>query len=93
MGSPLSSQRFSHWLCVALCFAYKSSGKPAPQGISGHSTRVLAASTGILSGVSVDDICKMVSLVLPSLFVRDCLKDMSSTSFAHSILSTFEEPT
>lgn len=91
MGSPLSSQRLSHWLCKAIYFSYESSGKPVSQGIGGHSTRGLAASAAILTGVSIGDICKIASWILPSPYVRYYLKDMSSTSFVHSILSTFEE--
>ncbi len=86
-GLPLSKQRLSHWLCEAIGLAYESMRCPVPPGIRAHSTRGVAASAAILRGVGVEEICEAASWSSPSPFVRYYLLDVSSSSFAHSVLS------
>ena len=87
LGQALSSQRLSHWLCDCITSAYESAGGVAPEGLRAHSTRGLAASTALLRGVCVQDICTAASWASPSSFVQAYLRDTSAGSLSRSVLS------
>ena len=87
LGRALSSQRLSHWLCECIALAYESAGGVAPEGLRAHSTRGIAASTALLRGVCVQDICTAASWSTPSTFVQAYLRDTSAGSLSRSVLS------
>lgn len=87
-GRALSKQRLSRWICEGVCLAYSQQGLAPPLGVKAHSTRGVAASTALLSGVSVEDICAAASWSSPDPFVRFYMLDMSRGSFGHSVLES-----
>ena len=91
VGSALSAQRLSHWLCEAISQAYSASGVEPPGGVRGHSTRGVASSTALHGGLSVADICAAASWASPCSFVRFYLRDASSFSMTHSVLNVLSE--
>lgn len=93
LGRPLSKQRLSHWLCEGIETAYEAAGRTMPHGVRAHSTRGVAASTALLRGIGVEDICAAASWSSPSPFIRFYLLDMSSNSLARSVLSVVEDRT
>ncbi|KAK7910458.1 hypothetical protein WMY93_015142 [Mugilogobius chulae] len=84
-GAPLSSQRLAHWICRAVHMAYEAQGQLPPAGLRAHSTRSVAASTALLRGVSVEDICLAASWSSSSTFVQSYLLDVATGSVAHSV--------
>uniref|UniRef100_A0AAV2LS23 Tyr recombinase domain-containing protein n=1 Tax=Knipowitschia caucasica TaxID=637954 RepID=A0AAV2LS23_KNICA len=86
-GAPLSAQRLAHWVATAVRRAYQSQGLAPPVGFRSHSTRGMAASTALLRGASVEDVCRAASWASSSSFVRSYLLDVSDRSVAHSVLS------
>ena len=69
-GSALSKQRLSHWIVDTIEHAYRTSARPPPSGVRGHSTRGVAASWAALRGVPLDVICAAASWASPSTFTR-----------------------
>ena len=86
-GTALSKQRLSHWIVDAITMAYSAAGKPPPTGIKAHSTRGVASSRALLSGVSVGDMCAVASWSNHHTFVKYYSLDMGGTAFAHAVLS------
>uniref|UniRef100_A0AAV2LM58 Tyr recombinase domain-containing protein n=1 Tax=Knipowitschia caucasica TaxID=637954 RepID=A0AAV2LM58_KNICA len=86
-GAPLSAQRLAHWVATAVRRAYQAQGLAPPVGFRSHSTRGMAASTALLRGASVEDVCRAASWASSSSFVRSYLSDVSDRSVAHSVLS------
>ena len=87
-GRALSKQRFSRWVCEGVCLAYSRQGLAPPLGVKAHSTRSVAASTALLKGVSVEDICAAASWSSPGPFVRFYMLDMSRGSLGNSVLES-----
>ncbi len=52
-GSPASKQRISKWMVEAISLAYESAGQPSPMAVRSHSTRSMAASKALISGVAL----------------------------------------
>uniref|UniRef100_A0AAV2IU46 ribonuclease H n=1 Tax=Knipowitschia caucasica TaxID=637954 RepID=A0AAV2IU46_KNICA len=79
-GAPLSAQRLAHWVATAVRRAYQAQGLAPPVGFRSHSTRGMAASTALLRGASVEDVCRAASWASSSSFVRSYLSDVSDRS-------------
>ncbi|XDV39759.1 hypothetical protein PO909_008949 [Leuciscus waleckii] len=69
-GLPASKQTVSEWIVEAISLAYESSGQPCPLEVRAHSTRSMAASKALLSGVSLQDVCDAAGWSSPLTFVR-----------------------
>ena len=69
-GLPASKQTISKWIVEAISLAYESSGQPCPLVVRAHSTRSMAASKALLSGVSLQEVCDTVGWFSPLTFVR-----------------------
>ena len=88
VGSPLSKQRLSHWLCEGIVHAYEAAGRPTPGSVRAHSTRGMAASAALFGGVPVADICAATPWATPSPFIHYFLLDMAPVSSASSVLGS-----
>ncbi len=58
-GSPASKQRMSKWVVEAISLAYESAGKPSPMAVRSNSTRSMAASKALISGVALQEVLLM----------------------------------
>jgi hypothetical protein len=47
----------SKWVVEAISLAYESAGQPSPLAVRARSTRSMAASKALLSGVSLSEVC------------------------------------
>ncbi len=56
-GSPASKQRMIKWVIEAISLAYESTGQPSPMAVRSHSTRNMAASKALISGVALQEVC------------------------------------
>ncbi len=56
-GSPAFKQRMSKWVVEAISLAYKSAGQPSPMDVQSHSTKSMAASKALISGVALQEVC------------------------------------
>ncbi len=56
-GSSASKQRMSKWVVEAISLTYKSAGQPSPMAVQSHSTRSMAASKALISGVALQEVC------------------------------------
>ena len=65
-----------------------STETPLSRAVKAHSTRSVAASTALLKGVSVEDICAAASWSSPGPFVRFYMLDMSRGSLGNSVLES-----
>ncbi len=74
-GSPASKQRMSKWVIVAISLAYESVGQPRRP----HSTRSMAASKALISGVAFQKVCDAAGLSSPHTFIRFYSLDLDST--------------
>ncbi len=54
-GSPASKQRMSKWVVEAISLAYESASQPSPMAVRSHSTRSMAASKALISGVALQE--------------------------------------
>ena len=88
VGQKVSSQTVMHWLCEGITLAYTGAGMGPPGKVKGHSTRAIGASAALFKGTTVGDICAAATWSSPSPFQRFYLRDMASTSVAHSVLAT-----
>lgn len=86
-GCPASKQRMSKWVVEAISLAYGSAHQPSPLAVRAHSTRSMAASTALLSGVSLQDVCDAAGWSSPHTFVRFYSLDLSSTPGAQVLSS------
>jgi len=68
-GSSASKKRMSKWVVEAFSLAYESTGQPSPLAVQSHSTRSMAASKALLSGVPLQDICDAAGWSSPHTFV------------------------
>ena len=71
----------------AISLAYESAGQPSPLAVRAHSTRSMAASKALLSGVSLHDVCDAAGWSSPHTFVRFYDLDFSSTPGAQVLSS------
>ncbi len=55
-GSPASKQRMSKWVVEAISLAYESAGQPSPMAVQSHTTRSMAASKALISGVALQEV-------------------------------------
>ncbi|XP_067247019.1 uncharacterized protein [Chanodichthys erythropterus] len=78
-GGPASKQRMSKWVVEAISLAYKAVGHPCPLAICAHSTRGMAASKALMSGVSLDDICGAAGWSSQHTFIRFYNLDVNYT--------------
>ena len=60
----------SKWVVEAISLAYEAAGQPSPLAVRAHSTRSMAASKALLSGVSLHYICDAAGWSSPHTFVR-----------------------
>ncbi len=74
-GSPASKQRMSKWVVVAISPAYESVGQPRRP----HSTRSMAASKALISGVAFQKVCDAAGLSSSHTFIRFYSLDLDST--------------
>ncbi|CAM4528872.1 unnamed protein product [Leuciscus chuanchicus] len=70
-GGPVSKQRMSKWVVEAISLAYEAAGQPSPMAVRSHSTRSMAASKALISGVSLQDVCDAAGWSSPHTFVRN----------------------
>ncbi len=56
-GSPASKQRMIKWVIEAISLAYELTGQPSPMAVRSHSTRNMAASKALISGVALQEVC------------------------------------
>ncbi|KAK9957703.1 hypothetical protein ABG768_011926 [Culter alburnus] len=78
-GGPASKQRMSKWVVEAITLAYDAAGQPSPLNVRAHSTRGMAASKALMSGVPIGDICDAAGWSCQHTFVRFYNLDVSST--------------
>ncbi|CAM4724403.1 unnamed protein product [Leuciscus chuanchicus] len=72
-GGPVSKQRMSKWVVEAISLAYEAAGQPSPLAVRSHSTRSMAASKALISGVSLQDVCDAAGWSSPHTFVSENL--------------------
>ncbi|XDV26734.1 hypothetical protein PO909_030369 [Leuciscus waleckii] len=78
-GGPVSKQRMSKWVVEAFSLAYEAAGQPSPLAVRSHSTRSMAASKALISGLSLQDVCDAAGWSSPHTFVRFYSLDLDST--------------
>ncbi len=78
-GSPVSKQRMSKWVVEAISLAYESAGQPSPLAVRSHSTRSMAVSKALISGVSLQEVCDAAGWSSLHTFVRFYSLDLDST--------------
>ncbi|CAM4733226.1 unnamed protein product [Leuciscus chuanchicus] len=78
-GGPVSKKRMSKWVVEAISLAYEAAGQPSPLAVWSHSTRSMAASKALKSGVSLQDVCDAAGWSSPHTFVRFYSLDLDST--------------
>ncbi len=69
-GYPASKQKMSKWVVEAISLAYESAGQPSPMAVRSYSTRSMAASKALISGVALQEVCDAVGWSSPHTFVR-----------------------
>ncbi len=78
-GSPASKQRMSKWVVEAISLAYESAGQPSPMAVQSHSTRSMAASKALISGVALQEVCDAACWSSPHKFFRFYSLDLDLT--------------
>ncbi len=68
-GSPASKQRMSKWVVEAISLAYESAVQPSPMAVRSHSTRSMAASKALISGVALQEVCDAAGWSSPHTFI------------------------
>lgn len=69
-GLPRGEDLISKWIAEAISLAYESSGQPCPSVVRAHSTRSMAASKALVSGVSLQEVSDAAGWSSPLTFVR-----------------------
>ncbi len=69
-GLATSKQRISHWVRDAISLAYEVQSLPLPLSLQAHSTRSVASSQALFTGVPLEDICVAAGWSSPHTFVR-----------------------
>ncbi|XP_049341328.1 uncharacterized protein LOC125805033 [Astyanax mexicanus] len=86
-GRAITKQRLSHWISEAIALAYTSKGLAVPPGIRAHSTRGIATSWAVFSGLSIQEVCAAASWSSPHTFTRFYKLDITAPTIAHAVLS------
>ncbi|CAM4662369.1 unnamed protein product [Leuciscus chuanchicus] len=86
-GGPVSKQRMSKWVVEAISLAYEAAGQPSPLAVRSHSTRSMAASKALISGVSLQDVCDAAGWSSRHTFVRFYSLDLDSAPGSHVLSS------
>ncbi|CAM4558277.1 unnamed protein product [Leuciscus chuanchicus] len=86
-GGPVSKQRMSKWVVEAISLAYEAAGQPSPLAVRSHSTRSMAASKALISGVSLQDVWDAAGWSSPHTFVRFYSLDLDSAPGSHVLSS------
>ena len=68
-GLPASKQTISNWIVQAIATAYQVRNLPSPMAVRAHSTRGMASSVALLSGVSLQEICEAAGWATPHTFI------------------------
>ncbi len=76
---PASKQRMSKWVVEAISLTYESAGQPSPMAVRSHSTRSMAASKALISGVALQEVCDAAGRSSPHTFIRFYFSDLDST--------------
>lgn len=82
-GLPATKQTISNWIVQAITEAYKVRGVPSPLALRAHSTRGMASSRALLSGVPLQEICEAAGWATPHTFIRFYSLSLPSTPGAH----------
>ncbi len=69
-GSPASKQKMSKWVVEAISLAYESAGQHYAMAVRSHSTRSMAASKALISGVALQEVCDAAGWSSPHKFIR-----------------------
>ena len=77
LKKALSKKCLAWWLCECISQAFARAGGDPPTLVRTHSTCSVAVSVASFSGMSVEDICMVVSWSTPCPFIRFYLLDMS----------------
>ncbi len=86
-GLPASKQTISSWIIQAITLAYQVRGLPSPVALRAHSTRGMASSRALLSGVPLQEICDAAGWSTPHTFIRFYSLDLPSTPGARVLSS------
>ncbi len=78
VGAPLAlvsasirrGMEVSKWVVETFSLAYESSGQPSPMAVRSHSTRSVAASMALISGVALQEVCDAAVWSSPHTFIR-----------------------
>ncbi len=76
---PVSKQRMSKWVVEAISLTYESAGQPSPMAVRSHSTRCMAVSKALISGVALQEVCDAGGRSSPHTFIRFYFSDLDST--------------
>ena len=68
-GLPASKQTISNSIVQAIATAYQVRNLPSPMTVRAHSTRGMASSVALLSGVSLQEICEAAGWATPHTFI------------------------
>ncbi len=77
--SPASKQRMSKWVVEAISLAYESAGQLSPMAVWSHSTRSMAVSKALISGVALQEVCDAAGWSSLLTFIRFYSLDLNST--------------
>jgi len=69
-GLPATKQTISNWIVQAITEAYKVRGLPSPFTLWAQSTRGMASSRALLSGVPLQEICEAAGWATPHTFIK-----------------------
>lgn len=86
-GRPASKHTVSKWIVEAISLAYEVSGQQCPLAVRAHSTRSMAASKALISGVSLKEICDAAGWSSPLTFVRYYDLDLDAAPGSSVLLS------
>ncbi len=78
-GSPASKERMSKWVVKAISLAYESGGQPSPMAVRSQSTRSMAASKALISGVALQEVCDAAGWSSPHTFIKFYSLDLDTT--------------
>ncbi|XDV54920.1 hypothetical protein PO909_023109 [Leuciscus waleckii] len=78
-GLPASKPTISNWIIQAISSAYQVRNLPSPLAVRAHSTRGMASSRALLSGVPIQEVCDAAGWATPHTFIRFYSLDLPST--------------
>ncbi|MGL4804411.1 MAG: hypothetical protein ACRC15_04575, partial [Cetobacterium sp.] len=86
-GRPASKHTVSKWIVETISLAYQASGQPCPLAVRAHSTRSMAATRALISGVSLKEVCDAAGWSSPLTFVRYYNLDLDANPGSAVLLS------